>query len=325
MDESQRALLLARFKRRLKILGALIGAIMLVLFAIYFTAPQWVLRADYAWQAHRAQLGEKSIQAGDTRWIYYEGGHGPPLVLLHGYMGDKETWLAVARYLMPNFRVIVPDLPGWGQSQRIANADYGYAAQVQRLDQFVDALHLGGFALAGHSMGGAIAGLYAAKNPQRLAALILIDSGGVPFKDNAFTWQLKFGKNPFDVTSRADFEKFERDLFAKPPWIPGRIEDVFVDRAVKDRAFDDRVMREIAAPDQRNILQPQLPNITAPTLTIWCRQDRIIGVSAVDAIRAGLIHAPKIGVTEFNGCGHMSIMERPQQIADAITRFVLTP
>lgn len=325
MSDPARIELIQRVKRRLKILAALIGVIVLALLVIYFVAPQWVLRADDAWQAHQAQLDKKSIQAGDTRWVYYEGGKGPPLVLLHGYMGDKETWLGAARYLTPNFRVIVPDLPGWGQSQRVANADYGYTAQVQHLNQFADALHLGGFALAGHSMGGAIAGLYAAHYPQRIAALILIDSGGVPFKDNAFTRQLKSGHNPFDVTNRADFEKLEQDLFAKPPWIPGRIENVFVDRAVKDRAFDDRVLREVAAPDQRYALQSQLPKITAPTLTIWCRQDKIIDVSVVDAIRAGLNHAPKIGVTEFNGCGHMSIMERPKEIADAITHFVLEP
>lgn len=325
LDESQRATLLARVKRRLKILGALIGVIVLALLVIYFVAPQWVLRADNAWQAHQAQLDKRTIQVGDTLWVYYEGGHGPPLLLLHGYMGDKETWLGVVRGLTPNFRVIAPDLPGWGQSQRIANADYGYVAQVQRLNQFADALHLGGFALAGHSMGGAIAGLYASHDPQRVAALILVDSGGVPFKDNAFTRELKSGKSPFDVTSRADFGKLEQDLFVKLPWIPGRIEDVFVDRAVKDRAFDDRALRVITTPDQRDALQSQLPKIIAPTLTIWCRQDRIIDVSAVDAIRAGLTHAPKIGVTEFNGCGHMSIMERPKEIADAITRFVLSP
>ncbi|MEO7149727.1 MAG: alpha/beta fold hydrolase [Rhodanobacteraceae bacterium] len=325
MDEAQRAILLLRVRRRLKIAAVLIGVLALAVVLIYFAAPQWILRADNAWQAHQAQLDRKTIQVGDTRWAYYEGGHGPPLVLLHGYMGDRETWLDVARYLTPNFRVIVPDLPGWGQSQRSVNADYSYTAQVQRLNQFADALHLGAFALAGHSMGGAIAGVYAASDPQRVAALILIDSGGVPFKENAFTHGLRSGRNPFDVTSRADFEKLERDLFAKPPWIPGRIEDIFVDRTVKDRAFDDRVLREIAAPDQRNALTSALSKITAPTLTIWCRQDRIIDVSAVDAIRVGLTQAPKIDVTEFNGCGHMSIMERPKEIADAITRFVLAP
>ncbi|HEX6613912.1 MAG TPA: alpha/beta fold hydrolase [Rhodanobacteraceae bacterium] len=278
-------------------------------------------------QARRAGLQTKSVQAGDTRWIYYEGGKrdAPTLILLHGYMGNRQAWLPMAAYLAPNFHVIIPDLPGWGDSSRIANADYGYPAQAKRLHEFVQALHLGGIALAGHSMGGAIAGLYASRHPRDVGALILMDSAGVPFRDNAFTRALEAGHNPFDLQSRADFDALENSLFAHPPWLPPRIEDVFVNRAVRNRAFDDRVMKEIASPEQRDVLTAVLPNIIAPTLAIWCRQDRIIDVSALDAVRGDLKSAPRIGVTEFNGCGHMVIMERARESADAITRFVLMP
>jgi pimeloyl-ACP methyl ester carboxylesterase len=158
-------------------------------------------------------------------------------------------------------------------------------------------------------MGGAIAGLYASQHPQDVGALVLIDSAGAPFNDNAFTRELKAGRNPFDLRTRADFGRLEKNLFARPPWLPPRIEDVFVGRAIRNRDFDDRVMREI----------------TAPTLAIWCRQDQIIGVSALDAIRNALTSAPRISVTEFNDCGHMSIMERAPETADAITRFALMP
>lgn len=327
MDDSPRGLLLRRVKRRFAMLGVLIGFVAAVLAIVYFAAPQWLLRAAEMYQAQRAGLQTKSVQAGDTRWVYYEGGkdNGPTLVLLHGYMGNKEAWLPMAPYLTPNFRVIIPDLPGWGRSSRISNADYGYPAQAQRLREFLQALHLGGIALAGHSMGGAIAGLYASEYRQDVGALVLIDSAGAPFKDNAFTRELKAGRNPFDAQGRADFERLEQDLFAHPPWLPPRIEDVFVDRAIRDRGFDDRVLREIATPAQRDVLTTALPKVSAPTLAIWCRQDRIIDISALDAIRSKLTAAPRIGVTEFNDCGHMSVMERAQETADAITRFVLMP
>jgi pimeloyl-ACP methyl ester carboxylesterase len=174
-------------------------------------------------------------------------------------------------------------------------------------------------------MGGAIAGLYAAKYPKGVAALVLIDSAGVPFKDNAFVRELKSGKSPFDIDNRDEFRHLESLLFAKPTSLPPRIEDVFVERSKRNRAFDNKVMREITAPDARYALQPKLPDITAPTLAIWCMQDRIIDVSALDAIRKGLTHAPNIGVTELNGCGHMSIMEKPREVADSITHFALLP
>jgi pimeloyl-ACP methyl ester carboxylesterase len=327
MAGPQRDILLRRVKQRLTLLGVLVGFIVAVLVMIYFAAPQWLLRAAEMYQAQRAGLQTHSVQAGDTRWVYYEGGkhNAPTLILLHGYMGSRETWLPMAPYLAANFHLVIPNLPGWGASSRISGADYGYPAQAKRLREFVQALHLGGIALGGHSMGGAIAGLYASQYPDDIGALILIDSAGAPFKDNAFTRELKAGRNPFDLQNRADFKTLEKSLFAKPPWLPGRIEDVFVDRAIRDRAFDDRVLKEIASPDQRDVLATALPKVTAPTLAIWCRQDRIIDISALDAIRSDLTSAPRIGVTEFNNCGHMAIMERARDSADAITRFVLMP
>jgi pimeloyl-ACP methyl ester carboxylesterase len=295
--------------------------------AVYLIAPRVVLDGAIAWQTWRDGLHQETLKVGDTRWDYVAGGkkEGPPLVLLHGYGGSYADWLLAARDLTPNFHVIIPDLPGWGDSTRIAGADYGYGAQVDRLHGFVDALHLGQIALAGHSMGGAIAGLYAAKYPRDVAALALVDSAGVRFKKNAFVRELKAGTNPFDIDNRAEFRHLESMLFADPPSVPPRIQDVFIERSQQNRAFRDKVMREITAPGSRYALAPKLSDITAPTLAIWCMQDRIIDPSALDAIRKGLTHSPDIGVTELHGCGHMSIMEKPHEVANAITHFVLLP
>lgn len=319
--------LLARVAYRLKILGGVVIALAVIGLAVYFLAPQWLLRGGIAWQTWRDGLHQQSVQVGDTRWVYVEGGKqgGPPLVLVHGYGGTYADWLALVPFLTTNFHVIIPDLPGWGASTRNPDANYDYTAQVRRLRGFIEALQLGRIALAGHSMGGAIAGMYAAQYPNDVAALVLIDSAGVPFKDNAFVRELKSGRSPFDINDRAGFRHLESMLFAKPPSVPARIQDVFIDKSKRDRAFNDKVMREITAPGQRNALQAELPDITAPTLTVWCMQDQIIDVSALDAIRKELTHAPNIGVTELNGCGHMSIMEKPREVAQAITNFVLLP
>ena len=322
-----RDVLLARLARRLKILGGVVIALAVIGLGVYFIAPRMVLRGAIAWQAWRDGLHQQSVQVGDTRWVYLEGGkeNGPPLVLLHGYGGTHADWLLAAKYLTGNFRVVIPDLPGWGESTRLPNADYGYAAQVDRLHGFIAALHLGEFALAGHSMGGAIAGLYAAKYPKDVAALVLVDSAGVRFKENAFVRELKAGKSPFDIDDRAQFKHLESLLFEHPPSVPARIQDVFVDKSKGERAFDDKVMGEITAPGERDALETKLPDITSPTLAIWCTKDQIIDISALDAIRKGLAHAPNIGVTELTGCGHMSIMEKPREVAESITRFVLLP
>lgn len=321
-----RSAILARLAFRLKVIGGIAIALAVLGLAVYYLTPGLLLRGGIAWQTWRDGLHHETVQVGDARWAYVEGGKqgGPPLVLIHGYGGTYADWLAIAPYLTTNFHVVIPDLPGWGASTRVAGS-YSYTAQVERLRGFIDALHLGRIAIAGHSMGGAIAGIYAAKYPADVAALVLIDSAGVPFKDNAFVRGLKNGSSGFDIDSRAQFQHFETLLFEKPPKVPPRIQDVFIQRSIRDRAFNDQVLRDISAPDQRYALAADLPDITAPTLTVWCREDKITDVSALSAIRTGLTRAPNIGVTELNGCGHMSIMEKPREVAESITRFVLLP
>lgn len=319
--------LLARVAHRLKILGGVFIALAVIGLAVYFFAPQWLLDGAIKYQTWRDGLHEKSVQVGDTRWTYVEGGKedGPTLVLLHGFGGSHASWLVAARYLTTNFHVVIPDLPGWADSTRIAGADYGFAAQAQRLHGFVDALHLGEVAVAGQSMGGAIAGLYAARYPKDVAALILIDSAGLPFKQNKFVRDLESGDSPFHLDNRADYQRLVHLLFTKPPAVPPRVADVFVERSKANRAFRDKVMADMTASGTRDALAAELPDITAPTLAIWCRQDPIIDISALDALRKGLTHAPSIGVTEMNGCGHMAIMEKPREVARAISQFVLLP
>lgn len=319
--------LLARIAWRLKILGGIAITVAVLGLAVYFLAPQWLLDGAITWQTWRDGLHQRSVQVGDTRWAYVEGGKkdGPTLLLLHGFGGSHASWLMAARYLTGNFHVVIPDLPGWGDSTRLAGADYGYAAQVQRVHAFAETLHLGTVAVAGQSMGGAIAGLYTATYPRDVAALVLIDSAGLPFKPNQFVRDLEAGHSPFHLDNRTDYQRLVKLLFAKPPAVPPRVVDVFVARSRANRAFRDRVMAAVTTPTARTALAAKLPDITTPTLAIWCRQDPIIDVSALDALRTGLTHAPSINVTEMNGCHHMAIMERPREVAHAISQFVLLP
>ena len=71
---------------------------------------------------------------------YLEGGQGEPLVLIHGFSADKDNFTRVARFLTPHYRVICPDLPGFGDATRDPSARHGIADQVTRLKAFLGAL-----------------------------------------------------------------------------------------------------------------------------------------------------------------------------------------
>ncbi len=310
--------------RRLKFLGVIVLGLGLLFGGTYLFAPQWLLQAHYARQAMAAHLETRTVQVGDTRWSYYEGGEGPTLVLLHGFAADKTMWLPVAQRLTAHFHLVIPDLPGWGDSSRVAGADYGIPAQATRLAGFIDALQLRGSVLVGHSMGGAIAGVYAADHPNRIRGLALVDSFGLKARENAFDRRVLAGEDPFVFNDRAGLRRALADAFARPPQVPGRIADVLVARNRRDRAFIDRTLKQLRAPSQYLSLQHRLGDLTMPVLGVWCRDDRIVDASALDSLRNGLTRAPAISSSELTGCNHVPMMHDPDAVARILTGFALS-
>lgn len=309
--------------RRLKFLAIVATLVVVVLGGSYLFAPQWLMRANSAREAMAAGLQKESVQAGDTRWVYYQGGNGPTIVLLHGFAARKEVWLPVAKLLTPHFHLIIPDLPGWGESSRIDGGNYDIDAQAARLQDFLQAVGMQHVLLVGHSMGGAIAGVYAAEHPDNVAELGLFDSFGLKFKENAFAREALAGKDPFVFDSRDGFFKASALAFAQPPKIPGRFIDVLVKQNERDRAFIESTFNELRQPSQELSLQNRLGQLTMPVLGLWCHDDKIIDISALDSLRDGLVHAPAISTSILNGCNHMPMLEKPDATAQVLTNFAL--
>ncbi|MDF3114450.1 alpha/beta hydrolase [Burkholderia semiarida] len=101
----------------------------------------------------------------------------PAVVMLHGLRSYAHTWASVADALVDRYRVVALDQRGRGLSDWDPRGDYYAAAYVRDLDALVRALDLRRFVLAGHSMGGANAFVYAAARPERLAGLVIEDMG----------------------------------------------------------------------------------------------------------------------------------------------------
>jgi pimeloyl-ACP methyl ester carboxylesterase len=215
--------------------------------------------------------------------------------------------------------VIAPDLPGWGESSRVDGASYNIDAQASRLQAFIEALHLPKVVLIGHSMGGAIAGVYAAEHPEHVAELALLDSFGLKANENDFSRTAMSGKNVFLFDNREQFAQATAWAFAKPLNIPGRFQDVLIARNQKDRAFLEHTFNELRDPSQYLSLQSRLDKLQMPVLGLWCHDDKIIDISALDSLRNGLKNASML-----TGCNHMPIVEKPEETARIITQFALS-
>jgi pimeloyl-ACP methyl ester carboxylesterase len=285
-------------------------------------------------------LGLLAVRHPDAvnRIVYVQAGRGRTIVLLHGFTGSKENWLPVMRRLAKSYRVIAPDLPGWGESTRLRGADYGPVAQAERMRDFLQVVqgaapelrgavtsHSAARApyrpptlVVGHSMGGQILGLLASSHPDALNRISLMDSAGVPFDANDFGREVLAGRNPFQVTSRADLHRYLGIVFADPPFVPWPADRALVRMRSKQARFEQSVLDSIGRGPEALLLSQRLGQVRAPTLLLWCRDDRVIDVSAMRIFAAGIRDHREV---LLDGCGHMPMMQEPKATAAALDAF----
>ncbi len=305
-----------RFIARLLIPLVLLAA--LAVGVAYWFAPAALLDAEIARQAWMAGVEKRSVDASGHHWVYYEGGEGPTVLLLHGFAGSKENWLPAARYLTDTHHVIIPDLPGWGETSRVADNDYGVRAQVKRLRAWIGALGLPNAHIVGHSMGGHIAGLYAARHPTRTASLVLVETAGVRFPPNAFARRVLSGETPFNYGSREELDAFFADLFQQTPRLPPRIKDALIERSQLSHGFQSQLLDSIGRGDEAFVLEGELGNIKSPTQIVWCNGDKLLDKSSIEVLTKAL---PRAQVAMLYGCSHMPMIEQPSALAAPMLEF----
>jgi len=264
-----------------------------------------------------AGLSEKSIQVGKYTIVYLQGGRGESVLLLHGFGADKDNWNLFSQYLTKKYHVIAPDLPGFGESSKIWSDQYDIPAQVERVHRFVKQIDLKRFHLVGNSMGGLIAGVYAATYPDEILTLGLLDPAGVIENEpSQLTQELKKGNNPLVVESVPDYDKLLDFTFFKPPSLPDPLKSHLAEMAVQSKDFNKKVFLEATPGDQ---LETTMRKIRAKTLILWGDNDRVLSVSSAQVFRNGI---EKSKVIILRDCGHMPMIERPEETAHHYLEFI---
>lgn len=306
------------------------GTLLAVVLLAIALDPYLLVRGEFIRQRRGAGLSQGHVEAAGHRWIYAYSDEAPRdapvVVMIHGFTGSKENWYPLARRLRGHYRLLIPDLPGWGGSERKPGQDYGFVAQSARVDAFVRALspHRP-VVLLGHSMGGGIVALSAARHPDDVARVGLFDAAGVPFRDNAFGREVLAGRNPFAVSDAASLRRYLDTVFHDPaakPAIPWPASRGLIARRRHDASFEQAVLDRIGRGSERFLPGTEAARIRAPTLLLWCRQDAVIDPSALGLYAARIPQARQV---LLDGCGHMSIVERPAAVAAAVTALIETP
>ncbi len=307
--------------RRLEFLAWLAAVVIIVIGGSYALAPQWLVRAGIWRQALAAHVTAQTVDAGGIPWAYYAGGEGPTLVLLHGMDQDKTAWLAVASQLTAHFHVLIPDLPGWGDTP--AAEPSSTAKQAAALDGFMQALQLRDVVLVGHGTGGALAAVYAATHPQRVRELALLDAYGLSGKPDAFA-STATSTPLFVYDDRAQLAQANATLWATPPTPYGRLADVRIAHNRAHRAFITATLAKLQQSAELRVTADHLDALTMPVLGLWCHNDPVIGDSALERLRDGLTRSTAISASVINGCRHLPMLEQPDVTAQILTRFALS-
>ena len=283
---------------------------------------QNLLQQERAW----AGLQSKTLKVGDITWSYSEGGQvGQPIVILiHGLAGSRDNWNRVAHTLTQNYHVIIPDLPASGETQVSKDFDYSIPNVTEKLRRFVEAANLTGPAhIAGHSLGGSIAMLYAGQYPFETKSLFLIDAAGV-YK-SATTPYLKDPnqiKNMV-VSKKGDFNFLMKQAMYTPPFIPKEIaqaqEHMMIGQVEQTQKVVDQLiaLNKLYTPDSFALLAR---SIDAPTLILWGKQDKIVNVEAASELKSLLKNSETPVILDH--VGHMPILEADQLVVQQYLPFL---
>lgn len=260
-----------------------------------------------------------TLSSGD-KMVYAENGNvtGEPLLLIHGFGGNKDNFTRIASQL-EGYHLIIPDLLGFGESSKPMSAVYRSEAQAARLHELLQAKGLANRVhVGGNSMGGAISVAYAAKYPNDVKSLWLVDSAGfwsvgIPKSLEGATLE----NNPLLVNSNEDFYKMYDFVMYKPPYLPKSVKAVFAQERIANKELDAKILKQIVT-DNVEERAKIVAHHNIPTLVVWGEKDQVIKPETVKLIKQIIPQAQVIMMPEV---GHVPMIEAVGQTADDYKAF----
>jgi pimeloyl-ACP methyl ester carboxylesterase len=272
-------------------------------------------------------LEHVEVQVGKHVLSCFDVGEGPPVLLLHGMGATKLSWMPLLAPLAERCRVIVPDLPGHGESAK-PRASYGprfYAGVVRRL---LDEAGVGRAVLIGNSLGGRIALEVAARSPGRVRALVLLAPAvaGLPFPSYARLLRLvptELGAIPLPMRRRL-IHLGIKQLFAHPERLPRNAyvaaidEFIRVYRSGRARMALLASMRSLVR-DRPDLFWGMVRGVSAPTLVVHGELDRLVPVRLGRVLASTM---PRAELALLPGVGHVPQFEVPEVTAGLVRSFL---
>lgn len=294
-----------------------------------FIAASWVLlprvwaRLIIGVSRFRAGLSSKHIGVDQIRWHYLQGnGERPTLLLLHGFGADTSCWLPIAPLLRPHLSLLIPDLPGFGESEPPEHLEFDIDTQAERLERFLTKLGVERCIVAGNSMGGYLAAALAAREPDRVRALWLLAPLGVrAVRPGAVLSDIDAGNlDQLQIESVNQFRQVVLPtMYSTHPDLPGPLIRAMAHAAMTRKHETPRMLRE--ARFESEPLESIATRIEVPVLLQWGEDDQVVNPAGINILQRAFGNATAALTTD---CGHLPMLERPIESARLFIRFAET-
>lgn len=261
-----------------------------------------------------------------VRLHYQEAGDeaAPPVILIHGFISSNLIWSpTLLPFARVGFRVIAPDLPGYGYSEKPPDAEYTIASQAETVVGLMDRLGIDKATIVGASYGGAVAATIALEHPERVEKLVLV--GAVSNDEAKKKLLLRISRFP-------GVGDLVTPLFLGSRWVVRkRMEDMYRrmgkpinERVVASRhhllaaANVHRAMIKTARRWSANRIEREASLIRVPTLLVWGDEDTHIPIANAYSLRDEI---PNSKLVVFRRCGHLPPAEYPEKFVDVVANF----
>jgi pimeloyl-ACP methyl ester carboxylesterase len=246
-----------------------------------------------------------------------------PIVLLHGTSASLHTWDGWAAALRGQRRVIRMDLPAFGLTGPNPQGHYTQAIYVDFVRNVLDALKVPKAVVAGNSLGGEIAWMFAVAHPERVTRLVLVDSGGYLIPISGMPIAFKVAQYPIlkpivaNTLPRQMVESSVRSVYGNPALVTPELIDRYFELTL--RAGNRAALFDRFADAAHGRHADDISKVKQPTLILWGMKDTLIPPSHGDRFLADIAGSQ---IVRFEGLGHVPQEEDPAQTVAAVKTFL---
>ena len=259
---------------------------------------------------------EKFLHVNGHRIRYIESGSSEKiLMLIHGLGASAERWNNVIPLFSEQYRVIVPDLIGFGQSDKPA-VDYTIDFFVDFLEKFIAAIKVKRPSIIGSSLGGQISAEYASSHSEEISKLVLVSPSGIMKQSTpALDGYIMAAMYPNKISAKNAFELME----GSGKHVDEEIISGFVDRMKRPNA-KLAFMSTILGLKNSKSIKSKLESVSSPTLLLWGTDDPVIPIVHAEGFTSSIQNCT---FCKMYGCGHTPYVQEPKTFVSNVVKFLL--